>query len=143
MGKYKWHGESVKTKFGFYKIEENKEKPLYWYNFECAHDDYYNRQQKTHAYVPCVEVTTKCGQVFYIANHFGIGIHKLLAGGWPSHSHFSLNGGEFDEHWRTGIYVFDLDSYEKHEAKRRKWQAENFPDEFSKSERLMKLVQKI
>lgn len=140
MSKYKWHGEPVKTRFGFYKIDENKAKPLYWYNFECAHDVFYNPIISQRAYVPCIEVSTSDGQVFYIANHFGIGVHKLLAGGWPSHSHFSLSGGIFEENWNDVFYQFDLDGYEKHEAKRRKWQQKEFPDEFAKSERLMKMA---
>ena len=33
---YQWQGENVKVVFGYCTITENKEKPLYWYNYEVA-----------------------------------------------------------------------------------------------------------
>lgn len=138
---YAWHGESVKVRFGLATVKRHKEKPLYWYNYECTieHPEYDS------AHISAVEITTKYGYVFVIANHFGIGVHKLLAGGWPSHQHFSISDDfKFTEHKEYRLYdgEFDLQGFEEHESARRKWQRENFPDEFEKSDQLRKLIRK-
>jgi len=33
--KYFWQGKPVKVQFGYCKVQENKERPLWWYNYEC------------------------------------------------------------------------------------------------------------
>ena len=90
--KYKWQGEPVKVTFGNCIVIENKEKPLWWWNYECNEG---SASLDGKAVIPSLKIKTKEGNEFMIANHFGIGIHKLLNGGWPSHAHFSVDG-EFD-----------------------------------------------
>lgn len=133
MNKLQWQGDPVKTKFGYCNVSENKEKNLWWYNFECNEDVILQGV----AAIPAIEVTYG-NQKFCIANHFGIGYHKLIHGGWPNYSHFSLPDDGFveDHHSEFNIHKFDLEGYEQHEAERRKWQKQQFPEEFEKMERL-------
>ena len=123
---YRWHGEPVKVVFGSCIIQENKEKPLYWYNYECYPDGV--------ACVPCLKVTSEDGYSFLISNHHGIGVNKLLKGGWPDQTHFSLDGGDFSTSPRQKYETFDLDGFEEHERKRREWQKLHFPEEYEKME---------
>lgn len=135
---YQWQGEPVSVKFGYTMVKENKEKPLWWYNFECnvkqnIHDEYIPSYGTTGmALIPSIQVS-QGNSVFIIANHFGIGVSKLIKGGWPNHSHFSVNG-EFTEDNDFAIYEFDELSYSKHESERNKWQKENYHDEYKKLE---------
>lgn len=131
MGKYQWQGEPVKIKYGSCIVKENKEKPLFWYNYECYPDGL--------ACVPCIEVTTKDGYTFMIANHFGIGIHKLINGGWPSHQHFSVEG-KFSTKPQLRYSEFDLESFEEHEAARNNWQKKHYPKEWEKKQALLKMI---
>lgn len=140
MSKYFWQGALVKTRFGWIKVRENKEKPLYWYNYEVATDD----PASSFAMLPAIEITSEEG-MFYIANHFGVGSYKLQKGGWPDVAHFSFNDDAIfveskgcEEFYKD----FDLEAYEEHELKRRKWQARHFPEEFNKNERLRKSIKK-
>jgi hypothetical protein len=127
--KYQWQGEPVKVIFGYCLVKENKEKPMWWYNYEC-------RQDGT-AVIPALQITTQNDHSFFISNHYGIGVHKLINGGWPGCTHFSLNGGEFTGRHTLMYTVFDLDGYEKHEANRRIWQKENHPEEYEKQQKLI------
>jgi hypothetical protein len=136
---YKWQGEKVKVKFGYCRVEENHGKPLWWYNYECYPDG--------DAIIPAVVVTDKMGYRFMIANHFGIGINKLLKGGWPDQTHFSFDGifivdGSFIEHNHPMFKEFDLDGFEEHEKKRREWQKLHYPEEYEQSEKLKQLFYK-
>lgn len=145
MGKssrYQWQGEPVKVRFGECRVTPNKEKPLYWYNYECYNNEF--NKASLVAFVPAIEIT--CGdQVFVIGNHFGIGIHKVLNGGWPNHNHFSLPKETFELGRKKyhRITEFDLDEYSEHEAKRRAWQKENYPEEFERSEALRRAISKV
>lgn len=144
--KYQWHGKPVKVRFGYVNQKENTEKPLYWYNFECHNrrqlDDTYQPDRmcsgdgRKFALIPAIEVTQD-GVTWVIANHYGIGVNKLLKGGWPNSSHFSLTGNftESAEHCFKNTQ-FNLEEYEYHESERRKWQKENYPEEFERMEAL-------
>lgn len=139
---YQWQGEPVKVRFGLAEAKTNKDKPLYWYNYEISLEE--TTMQGT-VLISAIEVETKSGYKFLISNHFGIGVRKLLRGGSPNTCHFSFDdGAKFAEHKEYEMYDgnFQLKDYEEHEAKRRKWQRENFPVEFEKSERLVKLMNK-
>lgn len=139
---YQWQGEKVKVEFGLCKVIEVKNKPLWWWNYECCWDDYYNKDKYSmhdkSALVPAVKITHK-EQEFVIANHFGIGVHKLINGGHPNYRHYSLPLDGFESTscmtiQEQYIYVhrkFDLLSFEDHEAKRSKWQKRKFPKEVS------------
>lgn len=150
--KYLWQGEPVSVKYGYVVQCENKEKVMFWYNFEC------NTKQPLNGYrepdhmvmdngdhfslIPAIEVTYQ-DQTFTLANHYGIGISKLLKGGWPNHAHFSLMGEfkESNEPWFK-ITSFDLEGYEKHESDRRNWQKKEYPEQFEKMEALRRGAQK-
>lgn len=139
--KYCWHGEPVKTRFGFCIVKEDTERPLFWYNFECLS----GRGTIQHALIPAIEVTTNCHQRFVIANHYGIGVNKLIKGGWPDSMHFSLPADTFKEDNSLALFTvkkFNEEEFSKHEAERRKWQKKNFPEEFEKSEALRRMINK-
>ena len=138
MGKYKWQGEPIKTEFGYCTVEQNKGKPLWWYNYECSFFPGYGT-----AVIPAIKVTIK-EYSFCLANHFGIGHHKLINGGWPGFAHFSFPDNCFKRSNEPAFNIqsFDINGYEEHEKLRRKWEKENFPVEFEKNERLRKIIQK-
>lgn len=121
---YCWHGEPVEVVFGCSYVSENVDKPMYWYNYECRNSSVIGNDL-----IPAIKITLKDGQSWVIANHFGIGIYKLLQGGWPNCVHFSLDLDTFKEdkakHFK--LTEFDHDRYSEHEAARRKWQKANTP----------------
>lgn len=133
-----WQGEPIETRFGYVMIKENKNKPLYWYNFECNTRVNHNKKYVPNyglsgiALIEAIEIKQGDSK-FVISNHFGIGVSKLLKGGWPNHTHFSLDG-EFTQDNNFAIYDFDEIGYSNHEAERNKWQKENYPVEFKKLE---------
>lgn len=149
MKKYQWQGEPVKVKFGYVVQQENSEKPMYWYNFECYNkqeldgsfkDDHFVKDNGKHfSLISAIQVESNAGYKFLLANHYGIGVAKLLKGGWPNHTHFSLDG-EFTESKAPyfAFKVFDLDGYEKHESARRNWQRKTYPIEFDRMEQFRK-----
>ena len=151
--KYFWHGEPVKTDFGYATVQENKEKPLFWYNFECLWNlnegkPYYGTKKS--AMIPTIKVTSKDGQSFLIANHFGIGASKLKKGGWPNHIHFSLpDNAKFEGCEDLGVLrniysirEFDEEKFAEHEKLRGIWQKENFPEETKKMDNLKAMFRK-
>jgi len=142
---YQWQGTPCEVKFGYVVQSENKEKPLYWYNFECytseqldgtfKHDHFVKDNGDHFALIPAVQVS-QGKSTFILANHYGIAVAKLEKGGWPNHTHFSLDGEFHDSNANyDAIKEFDLEGYEKHESNRRKWQKENHPKEFGDMER--------
>ena len=145
--KYFWHGEPVKTELGAVYVLENTEKPLYWYNYECNWD--IDQDKAIHgdkaAMIPAIRVTSKDGYSFIISNHFGIGINKLLKGGWPNQSHFSFNDDvKFETLEELGslriaysIRKFDEEAFSAHESKRKLWQKKNHPEAYKERELLM------
>ena len=133
MSKYQWQGEPVKVVFGNCMVKADKDMPLWWYNFECYPDGI--------ACIPAIKITTKHGGEFILANHFGIGVHKLLNGGWPNYTHFSLDG-KFSTKPQLRLVEFDEEGYADHEARRDKWQQENYPEEYSKMKALKDIATK-
>jgi len=124
MGKYQWQLEDVTVVFGDMIVTENKEKPLYWYNYEVHTQGFYPR-----AIIPAIEITMQDGYKFYISNQFGIGAHKLLNGGRPSYAHFSLEG-EFKPSRRKRLLKLDEEAYYKRNVEREAWQKEYYPEEY-------------
>lgn len=139
MNNYAWHGKPVKTQFGFCTVFTNKGKPLWWYNYECS-----ERLADGMSIVPAIKVTVESGYSFCLGNHFGIAHHQLINGGWPGYAQFGLPIDGFEESKKAeyNLRQFDLIGYEEHEARRRKWQFDNFPVEFEKSERLRQIIQR-
>lgn len=137
---YQWQGEKVKVTFGCCKVKENIEKPLYWYNYECLWDDYHNKDKRGEfkgAFIPAIKVKHEDYE-FVISNHFGVGVHKLINGGWPNYRHYSLPLDGFigkdsltiDEQIMYITREFDMASFQDHEDKRSKWQKIHYPNEF-------------
>lgn len=137
-----WQGEPIKIRFGFMGVSTNKEKPLYWYNYECRDNGY--------AAFLCIEIKQH-GQTWYIDNSYNYGIKKLRAGGWPNHGHKSLpdNTFAFTEVRDKGDIAimleseFDEESFAEDEAKREKWIKENFSNhpDYSKMIAARKMAQ--
>lgn len=150
--KYFWQGEPVLVDFGAVYIEENIEKPLFWYNYECNWDVNLNKPkygEQKGAMIPAIKIYSFQGdELLIISNHFGVGANKLLKGGWPNHTHFSFSDNvKFESRENLPSYTlqkafkiteFDEEGYSKYEEGRKKWQKENFPEEFEKLERLKK-----
>lgn len=137
--KYQWQGEPCKVEFGYTKVKTVLEKPMWWYNYECSLD------KLGVALIPSVKISQH-GQEFVLANHHGIGVHKLINGGWPNYAHFSLPKTDFvsnltwDEIQVWVFKSFDLEAYKEHESNRRKWQKLEHPEEFEKHEQLIKAM---
>lgn len=132
MKKYRWHDEPVKVEFGICKVEENKEKPLWWYNFDVA----MGKEE-----IPAVRVTYG-EHSFVISNRYGEGEEKLRRGGWPNFPHASLPDDLFSV---TGIgFKYDPDGINDWNAKRDKWQKENLShlDDYKKSQSLKQVILK-
>ncbi|WP_036383983.1 hypothetical protein [Muricauda sp. MAR_2010_75] len=136
----KWQGEVVKVQAVCIKVTEEKERPLYWSNFEVDQQRSINLGHD-YAIIEALKIWYRDSDSFYISNHFGIGIRKLRKGGWPNHTHFSFpdNCEEVDI-CRNGKWFsttsFCLKDYQAHEAARREWQKKNFPVEFERHEQL-------
>ncbi|WP_420581962.1 hypothetical protein [Reichenbachiella sp.] len=134
MSKYQWQGEPVKVEFGCSTVSENKEKPLWWYNYLC---DKCGGQ----AEIPSIRITTVSGQSFVISNQFGIGVHKLLNGGWPNMTHASLpdTGFEVNE-MDYKIEEFNKESWLFYNSKKDSWMKEKHPEEFERLESLREVI---
>lgn len=150
MSAYQWQGTPCLVRFGYVTQQENTEKPLYWYNFECnTHEQLDGSFAPEHmvfsngrhfACIPAIEVT-QGKSIFLLANHYGIGVSKLIKGGWPYHTHFSLDG-EFkeDDAPYYAYKEFDLEEYERHESARKDWQRKVYPKEFSDMEKFRESI---
>jgi len=136
--KYQWQGEKIKVIFGNCIVRQNKEKPLYWYNFECYPEGL--------ACIPAIKIIPQSekliGTPFVIANHYGIGVYKLLNGGWPNYTHFSLDG-EFSTKPRLKITEFDPGLYAIYESEREEFFKEHHPEEWKAIQPLRKMGQKL
>ena len=141
---YKWQGQNVKVVFGYSTVTRNDEKPLYWYNYEV------NLSEDDEVKIPAIKITTKEGDSFVLANHFGIGTFKLRSGGWPDKTHHSLPKDSFQlsnrAEYTTNVRNFNQGAYSRFEELRRKWFEKNIPagweDEFEKIEGLRSLIKK-
>lgn len=155
--KYQWHGKPVRVEFGYSRVEEDKEKPLYWYNYHCHINDEYhgviNRSSMRlkSAHIPAIRITDHTGYSFAIGNMLGIGVHKVLNGGWPNIGHYSLpDSGFVSESTLTNdaikVYVFkkfELEEYEAYSIRREAWFKSEYPEEYKKKMALMKLIKGI
>lgn len=135
---YQWQGIPVEVIFGRCLVHINKEKPLWWYNFEC-----HKTGKAKIAALKIIYVDKHGKQEFCIANHYGIGILKLLNGGWPNCNHFSLPLDTFlsnkeDKWWYEKTTLFDEAGYSAHEAARILWQKETHPEEYERNQRFKK-----
>jgi len=133
MSVYKWQGQPVEVEHGLCLVTVNEEKPLYWYNYEAS-------MEIGGKLIEAIKVKVKDSHSFCIANHFGIGVHKLLNGGWPNYQHFSLDIKLFDGCIPESMAIkkFNLEGFEEYETNRRAWQKKEYPEDFEKSERLRK-----
>ena len=120
----KWQGEPIDVQFGWLCVAKNKDKPMYWYNFECEETGF--------AVFFAIRIKQH-GQVWYISNEYGEGLRKLKAGGWPNLGHRSLpNDGAFERMRNpediaiTLEHEFDEVAYAEHESKREKWMKDKF-----------------
>lgn len=127
MRKYFWHGEPVKVTFGYCHVKENVEKPMWWYNYEVL--------GICEPVIHAIKIDNGVHE-WVISNHFGIGVNKLKKGGWPDTTHFSLPIEKFSPDPIGAIRYFDELGFAEHEANRRKWQKERFPDLYEKMETL-------
>lgn len=134
--KYQWQGEDVKVVFGNCIVKEVQDKPLWWYNYECNIG-----LPKGMACIPTVQITTKDKHTFMLSNHYGIAVHKLINGGWPNFSHFSIDG-VFSTIPQLKFKKFELPAYEQHESDRRRWQKENFPHEHTHMEAMRAIIKR-
>lgn len=131
-----WQGQPVKVKYGFCEVYTNKDKLLLWSNyFTLTSTGIMGKAQ-----IKAIEVTTKDGEVFYLANMYGIGYFKLSHGGWPNYSHYSFNT-EF-EFVEDDAYIdtsFNKDLYEKFVLNLEQWREENYShtDEYKKYKELV------
>ena len=120
---YKWDGEPVQVEHVDIIVKEHKQKPLYWWNYEVSLT---GASATNKAVISSLKITAKDGEVFYISNHFGIGLNKLRKGGmWTQASY------HFDEEYIVKIQgaihrniKFRLDKYEEYEKGRLKWRKE-------------------
>lgn len=142
MSKYNWQGEPVQVEFGHFHAKPDETRPLAWYNFECETDPARYSTDGSCA-IDAIRFTYR-DQVIIIANHFGIGEHKLRHGGWPSHRHFSFGAGKFVplgfkfEYGRLNELEFS-----EHEAKREAWMRRTDPKEFERIQLLRQASRRI
>lgn len=128
-----WQGEPVKIDCGYCTVTPIADKPLFWFNYECA-----NSETPGEAKIPALKVKCKDGDEFVISNHFGIGIHKLNRGGWPDQQHFSLPMDKFTS--AGGEYIilhFDKKEFDQYELKRDEWQMKEHPEEWTRIQGLL------
>ncbi len=140
--KYFWQGESVKAIFGYSRVTPNLDKPLYWYNYDCFVDDkgYTSPKEKPVAIIPAIKIEYDNGS-FVIANMFGQGWHKLVNGGWPSHSHYSLpdEGFHKSNKYEYALKEFDEEVLAEYRVKADAWFKKTYPEEYEKMQRFKKL----
>ncbi len=136
MSKYQWQGQNVTVKHGYASIKKS-EAPLMWWNYEVS----LSSISKT-AIVPAIQVTVPAWQdeqeqVFIIANHHGVGEHKIKSGGHPNFAHYDVPDNAYFEEGIIGkIKKFSLDKYLQHEENRRQWQLKTHPKDMAKFAKL-------
>jgi len=139
MSNYKWQGEPVDVEFGNFHAKPDPTKPLMWFNFECETDP--NRfSSDGSCAIPALRFTYG-GQVHIIANHYGIGCHKLRHGGWPSHQHFSFGDGRFIA-GKDFLHAKGLREKEfaAHEAERERWMRKADPVAYKRIQSLREAI---
>jgi hypothetical protein len=143
ISKYFWDGENVTIRHGYVLVQEDKEHPLKWYNYEvylCKQDRDSN-YETLKAIIPAIEIITKNGYKFHISNHYGVGVYSLLQGGtWRQISFHFDEPYEFIGDEVKKIPEYDQIKYHAHELKRMAWQRVTYPNEYKAIERLRKLI---
>lgn len=136
--RYQWQGEDVDVVFGYCLVTENKEKPMYWYNYNV----FRNGQKPTK--IRAIKVDTSDGQSFCLSNDYGEGVHKVENGGYPNIPHFSLPLDAFVESddFRHKRLLFDRYGSKQEELDRRQYFRANYPEEFKKAEALRNMILK-
>ena len=134
---YQWQGIDVSVEFGYASLIENKRKPLLWYHYEV---------QTGKVPLPAILVHYRPGtngHSFVIANHHGIGVAKLMSGGWPDLPHFSVPADSFTPDDQYARLEFDGEAYQAHETARRSWQEEKYghTDAWKKVQALRNIAQ--
>lgn len=138
MSNYKWQGEPVEVEFGYCVVFENKENPMYWYNYLVAISPESCSDGKF-ATIPAIKVITDHYE-FVIANHHAYGIHKLELGGWPNHGHSSLPIDSFTKSDNFKFTEFDSKGFSNFDKSKDNWFAKNHPEEFKRMEDLRNLI---
>jgi len=136
-GNYFWNGRPVEIEHVWVLIKEVKDKPLYWYNYDCS------TSVNGKANFPAIEITTKEGAKFIIDNSFGLGINKCRKGGMWTNAHRGFNEDSIVEVYREGHnrfngknIQFSEKQYLQDNEDRRRWQKHYYPEEFEWSEEL-------
>jgi hypothetical protein len=139
--RYKWQGEPVEVEFGTFHAKPSTTHPLSWYNFEIETER--NTSSDGSLGLPAVRFTYM-GEEIIIANHFGIGAHKLRKGGWPDCTHFSFGKGRFipGEDWFTCKGLRERE-YAAHEAARESWMKKKDPIAYARIEALRQAAKDI
>lgn len=137
---HRWQGEPVEPEYGWFHAKPNIRKPLSWYNYECS------LESNAHDGSTAIEAIRfeYNGKLMVISNHFGIGIHKLKHGGWPTHQHFSFGEGRFMVGSPNLFHYRKLDekAFAEHEAKRERWMKEVDPIGYERIIELRRLITK-
>lgn len=121
LDQYMWNGDHVTVRFGYVIAQVIEKYPLHWMNYEAVATGRDNL-------IPALEVLLPSGEVRLIANHYGVGIKKLLDNSMlvlmtiPNHLPF-VEARQFT------ITDFDKRAFEEHEKSRIIWQRMNFPEE--------------
>lgn len=137
QGKYFWNGRPVTIEHIWVLIKEIKDKPMFWYNYDCS------TSVNGEALFPALEITTTEGVKFIIDNSFGLGINKCRKGGMWTSTHRGFNDESIAEVYREGHRRFDFKNIQFSEKQylqdnedRMRWQRHYYPEEFKKSEEL-------
>jgi len=136
-GKYSWNGRPVTIEHVWVLIKEVKDKPLYWYNYDCS------TSVNGEALFPALEITTQEDAKFIIDNSFGLGINKCRKGGMWTSAHRGFDDESIVEVYREGHkrfgsknIQFSEEQYLKDNEDRNRWQKYYYPEEFERSEQL-------
>lgn len=130
---YQWQGEPVTIRFGYVRVEQVVDKPLYWYNYEVW------LSTKDHAHIHAVEVNYQ-GRTFNMSNKYGYAMHKLLNGGGPRLPHASLPNDNFIEDESARIVEFDREGYYKYVEYRDHYFMSKYPEEYKKMRSLEAMI---
>ncbi len=129
-----WQGEDVNVVFGFCEVKENTEKPLYWYNYDIAIGE---------SKIPAIKVITNHDHEFVISNRHGVGIEKLVRGGWPNFPHASLELDDFQES-NENHEEYNPEALNKRDREAEQWFENNFghTEDWKKSQALKEMILK-
>lgn len=141
MRRYKWQGEFVEVEFGHFHALPDTDRPLAWYNFEIEREP--NMSKDGSLSMPAIRFKYD-GHEHIIANHFGIGAHKLRKGGWPNIQHFSFGKGSFypGDDFFTCKALHEKE-FAEHEAERERWMRRTDPAGYARIVELRNAAKKL